>query len=56
MKAVLFVPDVPMATEEARGLLPAMIDRQDAVFNIGRTALLVNALASGNLGVCGYSD
>ncbi len=49
LKAVLFVPDVPMATEEARGLLPAMIDRQDAVFNIGRTALLVNALASGNL-------
>ena len=49
LKAVLFVPDVPMATEEARGLLPAMIDRQDAVFNIGRTALLVNALSSGNL-------
>ena len=49
LKAVLFVPDVPMATEEARGLLPATIDRQDAVFNIGRTALLVNALASGNL-------
>ena len=49
LKAVLFVPDVPMATEEARGLLPAKIDRHDAVFNIGRTALLVNALASGNL-------
>ena len=49
LKAVLFVPDVPMPTEEARGLLPNMIDRQDAVFNIGRTALLVNALASGNL-------
>ena len=49
LKAILFVPDVPMPTEEARGLLPKMIDRQDAVFNIGRTALLVNALASGNL-------
>ena len=49
LKAVLFVPDVPMATDEARGLLPNMVDRQDAVFNIGRTALLVNALASGNL-------
>ena len=49
LKAVLFVPDVPMPTEEARGLLPQMVDRQDAVFNIGRTALLVNALASGNL-------
>lgn len=49
LKAILFVPDVPMPTEEARGLLPKTIDRQDAVFNIGRTALLVNALASGNL-------
>ncbi|MYE54470.1 MAG: hypothetical protein F4X34_04650 [Chloroflexi bacterium] len=49
LKAVLFVPEVPMPTEEARGLLPQTIDRQDAVFNIGRTALLVNALASGNL-------
>lgn len=49
LKAILFVPDVPMPTEEARELLPKMIDRQDAVFNIGRTALLVNALASGNL-------
>ena len=49
LKAILFVPEVPMPTEEARGLLPSMVDRQDAVFNIGRTALLVNALASGNL-------
>jgi len=49
LRAILFVPDVPMSTEEARGLLPKMIDREDAVFNIGRTALLVNALASGNL-------
>ena len=49
LKAILFVPDVPMPTEEARGLLPKMIDRRDAVFNIGRAALLVNALSSGNL-------
>lgn len=49
LKAVLFVPEVPMPTEEARGLLPSTVDRGDAVFNIGRTALLVNALSSGNL-------
>ena len=48
LKAVLFVPDVPMPTDEARGILPPTVDRQDAVFNIGRTALLVNALSSGN--------
>ena len=55
LKAVLFVPEVPMPTEEARGLLPGMIDRGDAVFNIGRTALLVNALASGNLEYLGIA-
>ena len=49
LKAVLFVPEVSMPTEEARGLLPDVINRTDAVFNIGRTALLVNALSSGNL-------
>ena len=49
LKAVLFVPEVPMPTEEARGLLPSVVDRGDAVFNIGRAALLVNALSSGNL-------
>ena len=48
LKAVLFVPDVPMPTNEARGILSPTVDRQDAVFNIGRTALLVNALSSGN--------
>ncbi len=49
LKAVLFIPDVSMPTDEARGLLPQIVDRRDAVFNIGRTALLVNAFASGNL-------
>ena len=55
LKAVLFVPEVPMPTEEARELLPGMIDRGDAVFNIGRTALLVNALATGNLEYLGIA-
>lgn len=49
LKAVLFVPDVPMPTEQARGILPQTVDRRDAVFNIGRAALLVNAFASGDL-------
>ena len=49
LKAVLFVPEVPMPTEQARGILPQMVDRRDAVFNIGRAALLVNAFASGDL-------
>ncbi len=49
LRAVLFVPDVPMPTEQARQLLPQMVDRRDAVYNIGRAALLVNAFASGDL-------
>lgn len=49
LKAVLFVPDVPMPTEQSRGILPQTVDRRDAVFNIGRAALLVNAFASGDL-------
>jgi homoserine kinase len=47
LQAVLFVPDQPMATEEARGLLPPQVSRADAVFNLGRTALLVAALVGG---------
>lgn len=49
LRAVVFVPDAPMPTERARGILPRAVDRGDAVFNIGRAALLVNALAGGDL-------
>ncbi len=49
LRAVLFVPDVPMPTEQARQLLPQMVDRRDAVYNIGRAALLVNAFARRDL-------
>ena len=49
LSAVLFIPEVPMSTEQARGLLPPVVDRADAVHNIGRAALLVNALATGDL-------
>ncbi len=36
-----------MPTSESRKLLPAEISKDDAVFNIGRAALLVAALAKG---------
>ncbi len=44
LKAVVFIPDFAMATEEARGVLSAEIPRSDAVFNVGRAAMLVHAL------------
>lgn len=47
LRAVLFVPDFPMPTEAARRALPATVPLHDAVFNLGRAALLVAALATG---------
>jgi homoserine kinase len=47
LQAVLFVPDFPMETEAARRLLPAVVSTADAVYNLGRAALLVAALANG---------
>ena len=48
LRAVLFVPDFPMSTEAARQALPRVVPLADAVFNLGRAALLVAALASGD--------
>jgi homoserine kinase len=47
--AVVLVPDQPMPTGQARAVLSPMVSRDDAVFNLGRVALLVNALAGGRL-------
>lgn len=49
LKAVAFIPDVSTNTSEARAVLPSQVSREDAVFNLGRTALFVNALATGRL-------
>ena len=49
LKTVLFIPNTPMPTSEARSVLSSEISREDAVFNISRAALLVHALAVGDL-------
>jgi homoserine kinase len=49
LRAVLFVPDMEMPTRESRQALPDFLSREDAVYNIGRAALLVAALASGRV-------
>jgi len=41
---VVFVPAVPVATETARGMLPRTVPHVDAIANVGRAALLVEAL------------
>ena len=45
--AVLFIPDIPMPTVEARSVLSEHITMDDAVYNLGRVALLVNSLKTG---------
>ncbi len=47
--AVAVVPANPLATPQARRVLPDQVPLADAVFNLGRVALLVGGLASGNL-------
>lgn len=46
---VIWVPDRETATASARRVLPEQIAFDDAVFNVGRTALLVAALAAGEV-------
>ncbi|HBY63050.1 MAG TPA: homoserine kinase [Solibacterales bacterium] len=41
------VPDFVLPTVEARAVLPAVVSRADAIFNIQRAALLIAALATG---------
>ncbi len=48
LKAALFVPDFSMPTADARRVLPTEIPRSDAVYNLGRVALLVAALIEGH--------
>jgi homoserine kinase len=55
LKAVLFVPDMKMPTQESRQALPDFLSREDAVYNIGRAALVVAALASGRLDLLGVA-
>lgn len=49
LRTVLFVPVFPMDTISGRLLLPIHYTKADAVHNIGHTALLLTALATGDL-------
>ena len=46
LRAVLCLPFQAIATKQARGVLPVQVPMSDAVFNLGRTALLVAAFAT----------
>jgi homoserine kinase len=52
---VLVTPAERLATSAARAVLPTSLCRDDAVFNLQRTALLVAAAASGDLPGLGFA-
>jgi homoserine kinase len=52
---VLFIPKTEMSTDNARAVLSDNVSRKDAVFNIGRAALLVQAFSSGDLSNLKYA-
>jgi homoserine kinase len=49
LSIVVWVPDRETATSSARRLLPDQVSFGDATFNVARTALLVAALAAGDV-------
>lgn len=49
IQCICFIPDVIGKTSTARGVLDEIVTRKEAVFNIGRVAWLINALATNNL-------
>lgn len=49
LHCTVLIPDYPLATAKAREVLPQNLSMADAVFNIGRMGLLINALHTGNI-------
>ncbi len=49
LKVVLFIPNFELSTSQSRSILSPQVSRADAVYNLGRVALLVAALSGGQL-------
>ncbi len=49
LKAVVGIPDLHLATQSMRDVLPASYPKEDTIFAVNHTALLVGALATGKL-------
>ncbi len=47
LRFAVMIPDFPLSTEKARGVLPKVVPMADAVYNASRTALLVYAYMTG---------
>lgn len=55
VKLIALIPDFPMSTKKARGVLPTTISYKDAVFNVGRSSLLTASLITGDLSCIKYA-
>jgi homoserine kinase len=53
LKVVVCVPKLHFLTSHARSVLPTQYSRADAVFNIGRVPLVIEALRRGDLALLG---
>jgi homoserine kinase len=53
LAVVVWIPDFTTSTSESRAKMPADVPLEDAVFNVTHTALLVAALAAGDIDVLG---
>ncbi len=55
LKVVVCVPDFHFLTTTARAAVPTLISRSDAVFNVGRALLVIQALQSEDYGLLNQS-
>lgn len=55
LKFTVAIPEVVLSTESSRGVLPQKVGFKDAVFNVGKSSLLVAALMSGELDKISYA-
>lgn len=46
----IMIPDFQVSTNEARSILPSSYSRQECVFNISRSSMLVSSLVNGEFG------
>ena len=55
LKFMALIPDFPLSTEKARAVLPSTYSREDAIYNISRTSLLLSALSNGRFDLIKYA-
>ncbi|HZG81388.1 MAG TPA: homoserine kinase [Brevibacillus sp.] len=55
MRALVVIPNYALSTEKARNALPQVYSKQDVIYNVGHSSLLVAALAQGRLDLLGQA-